>query len=44
MITTTLEKYYRPGQTGERLERPADFRIADYLDAGFRSVRSHSPL
>jgi hypothetical protein len=26
-------------ETGERFERPADFRIADYLDACFRVVR-----
>jgi predicted DNA-binding transcriptional regulator YafY len=31
-------------ETGERFERPADFRIADYLDAGFRSVRGSGPL
>ncbi len=26
-------------ETGERFERPADFRIGDYLDASFRSMR-----
>jgi len=26
-------------QTGETFNRPADFRIADYLDGGFRKVR-----
>jgi predicted DNA-binding transcriptional regulator YafY len=26
-------------ETGERVERPADFRIADYLEASFRVVR-----
>jgi predicted DNA-binding transcriptional regulator YafY len=26
-------------ETGERFERPADFRIAGYLDAGFRVVK-----
>jgi predicted DNA-binding transcriptional regulator YafY len=31
-------------ETGERFERPADFRIADYLDAGFRSVRGFGPM
>jgi proteasome accessory factor B len=31
-------------ETGERFDRPADFRIADYLDAGFRSVRGSGPL
>jgi predicted DNA-binding transcriptional regulator YafY len=26
-------------ETGERFERPADFRIGEYLDASFRSMR-----
>lgn len=30
-------------ETGVRFERPADFRIADYLDAGFRAMRGNGP-
>jgi proteasome accessory factor B len=30
-------------ETGERFERPADFRIADYLDGSFRAVRGSGP-
>lgn len=29
--------------TGETFERPADFRINDYLDVGFRKVRGNGP-
>lgn len=30
-------------ETEVRFERPADFRIADYLDAGFRAIRGTGP-
>jgi predicted DNA-binding transcriptional regulator YafY len=30
-------------ETGERFERPADFRITEYLDAGFQTMRGTSP-
>lgn len=30
-------------ETGEMFERPADFRINEYLDAGFRKVRGSGP-
>ncbi len=30
-------------ETGKSFERPVDFRIADYLDAGFRAVRGTGP-
>ncbi len=30
-------------ETGERFERPADFRISNYLDAGFRAIRGTGP-
>ncbi len=30
-------------ETGARFERPPDFRIGDYLDAGFRAVRGSGP-
>ncbi len=29
--------------TGEPIKRPADFRVSDYLDAGFRKVRGTGP-
>ena len=29
--------------TGKQIERPPDFRIADYLDAGFRKMRGTGP-
>jgi proteasome accessory factor B len=31
-------------ETGVRCERPADFRIADFLDVGFRKVRGTGPV
>lgn len=31
-------------ETGARFERPADFRIADYLDVGFRVLRGDGQL
>jgi predicted DNA-binding transcriptional regulator YafY len=42
-------RFFSPGriraleETGERFERPADFRIADFLDATFRVVRGTGP-
>jgi predicted DNA-binding transcriptional regulator YafY len=30
-------------ETGMRFERPADFRIGDYLDTGFRAMRGSGP-
>jgi predicted DNA-binding transcriptional regulator YafY len=30
-------------ETGERFERPADFRIGDYLDGSFRAMRGSGP-
>jgi len=31
-------------ETGERFERPDDFRIAEFLDPSFRKVRGNGPL
>ena len=31
-------------ETGDTFQRPADFRISDYLDVGFRKVRGNGPL
>jgi predicted DNA-binding transcriptional regulator YafY len=31
-------------ETGETVDRPADFRIADYLDVGFRRMRGAGPV
>jgi predicted DNA-binding transcriptional regulator YafY len=31
-------------ETGETFDRPADFRIADYLDVGFRRMRGAGPV
>jgi predicted DNA-binding transcriptional regulator YafY len=31
-------------ETGKTFERPADFRIADYLDVGFRRMRGAGPV
>jgi predicted DNA-binding transcriptional regulator YafY len=30
-------------ETGERIERPADFRITDYLDRSFKVLRGEGP-
>jgi predicted DNA-binding transcriptional regulator YafY len=30
-------------ETGERFERPADFRVGEYLDQGFRALRGEGP-
>jgi proteasome accessory factor B len=30
-------------ETGERFDRPADFRAGDYLDVGFRKIRGTGP-